>query len=278
MDNIPNEICLYKNVEEIETSFIKHIITDTDEELDFCRRMLRISKRYCPSLNFLDIEYSDKQDIYIFENIIKHSSSLNSWETCVIKKKIQNGMHRLTFRRLGTSPIDFGIIQTNENCPLSYKSIMDDHFKGIGIRIEDNIGFAIVNKFKTLETIVSMSGGSTAITESESTIPLKGFVNGVGLNVKNKTINKMIYNCYTKSEKGDMVLCPLKLKNDDELTLEIDFRSDDPKERIMNFYVNGIQCPFKFTNLLNDFNFVVSLYEKNSSTEFLLLEEMDDNF
>lgn len=257
-----------------ERKNIERMLNETYSEIDDCKQDLKYRDRVYPSLDILSLEFSDIRGINKEENKICHLMSGNKWETCVIKKTLSRGIFRIKFKRIGNTPVIFGIINAMYSCPVSGENLLDNK-KGVGIAISDTFTSNMINKLKNdFYGVMLLSDGVGAVLGVTGlAAPLLGAAFGVGYWVKNLILNHFDHNTNIKTKENKNKSGLIRVEDEDEIILEINLRSEDPSKRTMQYFVNNYQSPVVFVGLPNEVQFAVSLHDDASYTEFLLLEE-----
>lgn len=244
---------------EKETKDIEKIILKTDDDLARLRIKINERERFYTKCSLLEVEYSDEYAIERKGNRIIHQKYGMKWETCLLKKVFTEGMHKATFRRIGSTPVIFGVVNGMSSCPSSGMNIISPGF-GVGIAVGDSLGKNVVNYLRNSVTGIIITGVAFGL--------IGEFISQVGL-------RKFDKNTSIKNKKGKEIAGFKRLENGDEISLEIDLTSNDVEKRTMHYFVNGEQAPITFTGLPPDVQFGVSLLEEESQAEFVCLEEMD---
>lgn len=269
---------LDKEAEDKERQIISNIIGDVDDELAKCEQMFKYRGRITPCLRLLDVLCSDSEAIYINGNTIIHNNKENRWETLIIKKPLKEGIYRITFKRVGKTPVVFGIIKAKSGCPSS-KLNLSDSDDAIGITVEDTFKTNVVNFFKN-ETTVEFAVALTASLATGTFIasPILGGAFGCGIRVKNNLLNKVDFNTTIKNKEGKEISGCARIEDKDDVTLELNLLSDNPSKRTMHYFVNYQQSPVIITGLPNELYFAVSLRDKDSKVEFINILELGISF
>lgn len=258
---------------EEERKIIKKIILNTDKELEDYEKKLSYISKTCPRLDMFDIEVSDIKSITVKENSIIHHKTINTWETCIIRKALSSGIYNITFRRVGTAPVIIGLVDASYECPKSNSNIIDSG-EGIGITIEDTLKTKIVNKVKN-DTYISSFLLGVGICLLPFEMPAGGALAGLTTVAKRFIIDKVDFNTTIRAGNGKEIPGYSRIEDKDDIKLEINLMSTDPAKRTMYFYTNNKQNPVMFNGLPSEINFAISLKDDNSEVEFIKLEELE---
>lgn len=265
-----------KDAIEEEKEIVERIIIDVDDELSYCKQQLRYRETTYAMLDALEVDYSNSSAIRREGNRITHLKAENKWETCVIKKKFSKGIHSIVFKRIGKNPVVFGIVNAMYACPSSGLNITDNNC-GTGIAVGDTFVSTALNKVKNSTVGMLVGAAATgALVASSVAGPIIGAVFGIGYLFKRVVLGKVDNNNTIKNGEGEEMQGFTRIENNDIITLEVNLENEDPSKRTMYYYVNGMQSPTVFTGLPNEIQFAVSLKDDNSYTEFICLQESEE--
>lgn len=244
--------------EKSEEEKTAELIKKTQDELDTMKKRIEERDKVYTRCELLEVTLSRNVCIERDGNIIRHKDQNDNWETCLIGKPFSKGIHKITFKRVGKTPVIFGIINSDTGCPSSSINLMGSGH-GIGIAVTDTLTTNFMNFVNNTPTgIILTVFNFGLIGETISQVLFKDFD-------KNAVI---------KNNKGKEIAGFKRVNDEDEISLEVNLTSSETKERTMTYFVNGEQSPVTFFSLPDNIQFGVSLKDKNSVTSFMILEEL----
>lgn len=281
IEEIPNvkEVAPHNNEENNQNQHnndrevIGRIINELYSEISNIKERMKNREKMNTLINLLPLEYSDSHAINNNNNNIMHLEKGNKWETCIIKRLYSSGIHKITFRRKGKDPVIFGIVKNKREIIQSGKKL-DDPENGTGILVMDTEITDQANTLKNNQLVRTFYVGFTSacITtpNGNSALAVQMMDELITKSCEGKDINNSI-----KGIDGKEVVGTKRIENNDTVSLEINLNSNSPRQRTLNFYINDEQQPNYITGLPPELYFAVSLQNDKSSTEFVMLEDLD---